>query len=249
MLESRPVAAVVCSKVVCRRPSSPIQFGSAVEVGLLELGQLPVALDLGDDLVLVADRLQDARVRRVAGLAAALAGELKLVEEDDAELLWRADDELLAGQLPDVALELCDVGADAGRDGLELFRVELDPGLLGLPEDADERELDLVEQALQASLLDLRSLPVGELVDQDGGGGEVVAGVGGDPALLGQLVERVAAAGRVQQVAADRGVEHEVRRDLGERLGVVGDDLAVAGGLDDQGGIVGLPREREAPPA
>jgi len=29
MLERRPVEAVVCSKVVCRRPSSPIQFGSA----------------------------------------------------------------------------------------------------------------------------------------------------------------------------------------------------------------------------
>jgi len=29
MLLRRPVAAVVCSNVVCRRPSSPIQFGSA----------------------------------------------------------------------------------------------------------------------------------------------------------------------------------------------------------------------------
>ena len=96
---------------------------------------------------------------------------------------------------------------------------------------------------------DLRALAVGELVDQDGGGGEVVAGVGGDPALLGELVERVAAAGRVEQVAGDRGVEDEVRRDLGERLGVVGDDGAVAGGLDDQGRVVGLPASAMLPPA
>ena len=82
-------------------------------------------------------------------------------------------------------------------------------------------------------------------MDQHGGGGQLVAGVGGDAALLGELVERVAAAGRVEQVAGDRGVEDEVRRDLGERLGVVGDHRAVAGGLDDQRRVVGLARERD----
>ena len=106
MLDRRPVAAVVCSNVVCRRPSSPIQFGQRVEVGLGELGQLAVALDLGDDRVLVADRLQHAGVGAVAGLAAALARELELLEQDRAELLRRADHELLARELPDLALEL-----------------------------------------------------------------------------------------------------------------------------------------------
>ena len=76
--------------------------------------------------------------------------------------------------------------------------------------------------------MDLRALALGQLVDQDGVGGELVAGVGGDPALLGELVERVAAAGRVEQVAGDRGVEDEVVRDVAERLGVVGDHGAVA---------------------
>ena len=57
-----------------------------VEVGLGELGQLPPALDLGDDLVLGADRLQDPRIGRVAGLAAPLARQAELAEQDLLEL-------------------------------------------------------------------------------------------------------------------------------------------------------------------
>ena len=53
-----------------------------VQVGLGELGQLAVALDLGDDRVLVADRLQHLGVGAEAGLAAALAAELELLEQD-----------------------------------------------------------------------------------------------------------------------------------------------------------------------
>ncbi len=58
----------------------------------------------GHDLVLVADRLEHARVGREAGLAAALAREAELLEEDLAELLRRADQELLLGELENRAL-------------------------------------------------------------------------------------------------------------------------------------------------
>ena len=84
---------------------------------------------------------------------------------------------------------------------------------------------------------------------EDGERGELVAGVGGDPALLGQLVERVAAAGRVEQVAGDGGVEHEVGRDVDERLGVVGDHGAVAGGRTTSAGSSVSPASAIAPPA
>ena len=100
--------------------------------------------------------------------------------------------------------------ADPGRDRLQLLRVELDAGLLGLAQDVHERQLDVVHQVGQAALFDLRALRVRERVDQDREGRELVAGVGGDPALLRELVERVAAAGGVEQVAGDRGVEDEV---------------------------------------
>ena len=53
-----------------------------VEVGVLELGQLAPALDLGDDRVLVAELAEHPGVGGEAGLAAALLGQPELVEED-----------------------------------------------------------------------------------------------------------------------------------------------------------------------
>jgi hypothetical protein len=50
VLDRRPVAVAVWLKVVC------------VEVGRLELRDFAPLLDRGDDLVLVADRLQHAGV-------------------------------------------------------------------------------------------------------------------------------------------------------------------------------------------
>ena len=57
---------------------------------------------LRDDLVLVADRAQHARVGREPGLAAALADSSSFSNRIAAELLRRADRELLARQLPDL---------------------------------------------------------------------------------------------------------------------------------------------------
>ena len=110
LLERRVQAAVVADPV-----------GQRVEVGLGELRELPEALDLGDDRVLVADRLEHARVGAEAGLAAALAREPELLEQDLAELLRRADHELLARAAPrSRARAAIGVGADAGGDRLEL---------------------------------------------------------------------------------------------------------------------------------
>ena len=66
---ARPPARTSCG---CATRASA-SCGQHVEVGLGELVELAPALDLRDDLVLVADRLQHARVGREAGLAAALA--------------------------------------------------------------------------------------------------------------------------------------------------------------------------------
>ena len=147
-----------------------------VEVGLHELGQLAPALDLGDDLVLVADRLQHAGVGREAGLAAALARQAELDEQHLGELLRRADHELLARQVPDLALELLGVDPDRARGLLQPPRVELDADLLGLPQDVHERDLDVGQQVGQPALLERRALQRREVVDEHRAGRLLVVG-------------------------------------------------------------------------
>ena len=67
-----------------------------------------------------------------------------------------------------------------------------------------------------------------------------------DAALLGQLVEREAAPGGVEQEGGDLGVEGEVGRDLAERLGLVREHRPLAGGRDELGGVLDLADDRGA---
>src|SRR5918912_1214530 len=77
-----------------------------LEVGVQELRVLTPLLDHGDDLVVAADRAQDARVGRVARLALPPGRQLELLEEDPRDLLRRAEHELLARELVGPRLEL-----------------------------------------------------------------------------------------------------------------------------------------------
>ena len=81
----------------------------------------------------------------------------------------------------------------------------LQPGLLHLPQHAHERQLDVVAAGRSgraresAGAASAASACMSTRV-----GGRGVLDVGGDPALLAQLVERVGAAGRIEQVGGDR---------------------------------------------
>ena len=121
------------------------------------------------------------------------------------------------------------------------------PAFSRLAQDVHERQLDVVQEVLQPALAQLLALAPGELVDQHGVDRLRVVGLDRHAALLAQLGERVAAARRVEQVGGDLGVEDEVRRDLAERLGVVGDHRPVAGGGDELGGVGDLAGERVRP--
>ena len=189
------------------------QLGQHVEVGLDQRRELAPALDLGDDLVLGADRLQHARVGREAGLAAALARQAELLEQDLAELLRRADHELLAGQREDLAFERRDLLAHALGDLRQAVDVQAHAEQLHLAQHGHERQLDLRHHALQPALGDLLALPVGQRAQQHRVGGERVLEVAGQAALLAQLLERVAAPGRLEQVGAEQRVVDEARRD------------------------------------
>ncbi len=186
------------------------QLRQHVEVGLHELVELTPALDRGDDLVLCADRLQHARVGREAGLAAALARQAELVEQDRAKLLGRPDRELLAGQAEDLALEVGDLVQHACADQREALLVEPHAGDLHVAQHRDERQLDLVHQAGEAAVVELLALPGGQRLAECGGGREGSDASVFQPALLADLGEREAATGGLQQVGGQQQVVREV---------------------------------------
>ena len=145
-----------------------------------------------------------------------------------AELLGRADHELLARERPDLALEAVDLLAHARVDLGEALLVQPHAGDLHVAQDAHERQLDLGHQPRQAAVVELLALPRGERLDQDRLGADRVGDVARQAALLADLAEREAAAGGLEQVGGEQRVVDEVARHEAQRLGVVGDDLAVA---------------------
>ena len=99
-------------------PAVGDQQRKGVEVGLRELGQLAPALDLGDHRVLTTDRLKHSRVGRVAGLAAPLAREAELAEQDLLQLLRRSKDESFSNHVEDLPLQIVGLGLHPPGDRL-----------------------------------------------------------------------------------------------------------------------------------
>src|SRR4029078_6980608 len=77
-----------------------------------------------------------------ASLGAPPAGKAHLVEEDLAELLRRADVEVLAGKLPDLVLEPGDGLGEGERETGKHRLLDLDAGALHLGEHWSERPLE-----------------------------------------------------------------------------------------------------------
>ena len=100
---------------------------------------------------------------------------------------------------------------------------------------ADQRQLYVAHQVRQAALSDLLALPARQRAQQHGVGPGRVLEVAEEPALLAQLRKRIAAPGRVQQVGAEQRVVNQAGRDHLQRLGVVGQDLALPARRDHLG--------------
>ena len=113
------------------------------------------------------------------------------------------------GEVEDLGLELGDALGHPLADRRQTLGVDADPDPLHRRQDLDQRQLDLVQQWLEAELLEALALAVGELVREAGIDGRVAGGL----ALLG--LERELAgigAGRARPRGPRRRPAREARR-------------------------------------
>ena len=199
----------------------PDQRRQRLDVRRPQLGVDPPVEHGLDDRVDAAQLLEHRGVGRVAGLGLAALRQAQLDEQDVAQLLRRADRELVADGGVDLALEPLDLGGELALQRRKRLLVEGDPGRLHAGEDRDQRELDLLEQPVHAVV-------VQRLVERrpDGDGGQGLE----------------ARDGRGRQ-AGGRGREHEVEA-LGDD---VGDLLRPQRGVDEIGGDLGVEGDVERP--
>ena len=116
------------------------------EVRVEQLRQLAPLLDHADELVLTADRAQDARIGRVARLPLSARRQPELLEQDPGDLLGRAEHELLAGELVRLRLQLLDPVGEPGGDLAHPVGVDADARVLHRRQHLGQRQLDrLVE--------------------------------------------------------------------------------------------------------
>ena len=115
-----------------------------VGVGAFQLGELAVLEDLHRQrMALRREVFQHRGVGRPGAVLVALAaGQLLFVEQDFAQLLGRADVELAAGDLVDLALEFGQPLLEVGTEPLELQRIDLDAGGFHRQQHRDQRPLD-----------------------------------------------------------------------------------------------------------
>ena len=178
--------------------------GERVGIGRFELGQLAPFEHPAGHRMQRQQLFEDRGVGAVgAGLALAAARQVELVEQNLAQLLGRADVEVVADILVDRGLDLGDAAGEIGREVGERGAVDLDPGLLHRRDRRHQRPLDvLVERGHVVGdepRLEVRVQPqrrVGAL------GGEVARRRRLD---LGEGNEVLAGADQVLERASNRG--------------------------------------------
>ena len=163
--------------------------------------------------MLGADGLEHAGVGGEARLAPPFLRQPELGEQHLGQLLGRADGELLAGQHPHVALQRVGLLLHSLGDRPDRVDVELHPRALHLHQHVDQRQLDLVQEAGEAVRLQALALALGQDPGYHRLGGHPIAvafHLDTYAFVAGQLLQRIAPPGGVDQVGGQHGVVLEL---------------------------------------
>ena len=156
--------------------------GQRLDVGAAQLGQLAPLEDAIDDRVGVDEALHLLGVGGVALRGLARFGQFELVEEHAAELLGRADVELVSGVLVNLRRDRLDFAVELLVEVFEDVGVERDAGQFHVDEDRDQRQFELaVELAQRVVLIEFGQQQVGQSEGDVGvGGGVLTCFLGGN---------------------------------------------------------------------
>ena len=189
------------------RPVSGLMWcGQRVGIGRAQLGELPPLQHDVDQLARVLGQVlargqiveQVGARLPLAGLGLAAAGQLQAVEQELAELLGRAQVELVPGKLVDLLLEPGDALGERRGEPRQDRLVDLDAGALHVAQDRHHRPLQRLVDGGHA----LGREPGLEHHPQAQRHVRVLGGV------LGRLVERHLRKGLVGFLGAGRVLEH-----------------------------------------
>ncbi len=175
-----------------------------VDVGGLDLRQLPVAQHEGGQLVHGAQLLEHRGVGGVAALVLLEGREPQHLEQDARELLGAVEVERLPRHVEDARRELVEFGLRAGAELRQAVAVDDRAGALHDGEHAHERQVD-VEVGAGAAVAPER---LGERAHERAGRGGLRAGQVGLGLRLGQHAAAVGVEQRVVGVLRHRRVQH-----------------------------------------
>ncbi len=145
-------------------------------------------MDQVDDIVEAAEALQSLGVGGVAaGLEPAGLGQVQLLEEDVAELLGRADVELVTDRLVDLLLDAADLLGQHRRELTQGTDVDGHAVELHAGQHRQERHLDVAEEAGHAQALQVRLQDVAQAARHVGVGAGEGCGLGDVHLVHGEL--------------------------------------------------------------
>ena len=186
------------------------RFQQSLDIGRAELCQLTVLQHQINDRVLVAEPFEHLRIRGPAGFGFLSGRQMKLLEQDHAELLRRKNVKFPPCLRINARLQIRDLGFQTRAELFNAFLVDAHAGMLHIREHLDQRQLDLPQQRLHALLNDLllqtlrkcrQCYDLRELAECFRIGQRL---------HCAELLDRIFRHGRVKQIRADHGIQHEI---------------------------------------